>query len=127
MQPRQVVSPAMRVLVVEDDPLVRVLVCDVLREAGFDVLEADDVDEALAIWAREPGVRVLTDIGLPGRSGVDLIAAIRRAEPAGGRTRTRIVAMTAEQRHRDACLQAGADRFLLKPVSPQELLAALLH
>jgi CheY-like chemotaxis protein len=35
--------------------------------------------------------------------------------------------MTAEQRHREACLQAGANRFLLKPVSPAQLLAALLH
>jgi two-component system sensor histidine kinase EvgS len=117
----------MRALVVEDDPLVRVLVCDTLREAGYDVLEAEGVDEALAIWAVEPNLRVLTDIGLPGRSGVELIAAIRRAEPAAGRARTRIVAMTAEQRHRHACLEAGADRFLLKPVPPAELLAALLH
>lgn len=56
----------MRVLVVEDDPLIREIVVEALREAGFDVIEASDGEEALT-WCRQRVADVLvTDIRLPG-------------------------------------------------------------
>jgi CheY-like chemotaxis protein len=57
----------MRVLLVEDEPLVRMMGADVLADAGFEVLEAMNADEALGILEAEPDVQILvTDIDMPG-------------------------------------------------------------
>jgi CheY-like chemotaxis protein len=62
------------VLVVEDDGLVRIDAADTLREAGFDVIEAEGADEALKVMASRGDIAVLfTDINMPGRmDGVEL-------------------------------------------------------
>ena len=68
------------VLVVEDDPVQRGLLVDVLADEGYTVLAAEDAPRALRL-AREhaPGL-VLADQGLPGPSGLDLLAALRAGE-----------------------------------------------
>lgn len=70
------------ILVVEDEPVVRMLVVDHLEELGFDVTEAGDASEALALL--EGGGRydvMLTDVGLPGMNGRDLADRVRLALP----------------------------------------------
>ena len=57
----------MLILLVEDEPLVRMLSADVLSEAGFDVVEARNADEAVGVLEREPGIAALvTDVDMPG-------------------------------------------------------------
>ena len=72
------------VLVVEDDVLIRAATAQYLRGAGFEVLEAVGVDEAVAILGATRGVRVVfTDVKLAGSlSGIDLTEIIRRDFPA---------------------------------------------
>src|SRR6476661_2808230 len=71
------------ILLVEDDVLVRFTTADILREAGFDVLEAVDSSEALALLTTgHPLDLVLTDIRMPGHmDGVQLASVIKNTRP----------------------------------------------
>ncbi|MCX4452342.1 response regulator [Streptomyces sp. NBC_01728] len=110
-----------RVLVVEDDPqLVRALVINMqARRYGVDA--APDGATALRLAAaRQPDVVVL-DLGLPDMDGVDVIKALR------GWTRVPILVLSARRASEEkvAALDAGADDYITKPFSMDELLARL--
>jgi len=93
-----------RVLVVEDNVLVRIVTVDSLRNAGFDVLEAGSGAEALEVFERNPGISVLvSDVVMPGGiSGLDLAREARRRYPhvrtilTSGYTRDALVGMAPE-------------------------------
>ena len=69
-------------LLVEDDPLVRMTLVEGLVESGFDVVEAEDAETALGLLARRPEIAVLlTDINLPGADGFALARAARVLRP----------------------------------------------
>ncbi|MEE1764814.1 response regulator transcription factor [Streptomyces sp. SP18BB07] len=110
-----------RVLVVEDDPqLVRALVINLqARQYGVDA--APDGATALRLAAaRQPDV-VLLDLGLPDMDGVEVIKALR------ARTRVPIMVLSARQASEEkvAALDVGADDYITKPFSMDELLARL--
>ena len=71
------------VLVVEDEELVRINNCERLEQAGFNVLEASDADEAMALLEAHPEVRVrVTDVKMPGwMSGIDLARQVGKRWP----------------------------------------------
>ena len=71
-----------RLLLVEDDPLLRMTLAEVLTEAGFTVVEAADAESALRLVAsRDDLDLLLTDINLPGADGFALASAARRLRP----------------------------------------------
>lgn len=112
-----------RVLVVEDDPRVRLLLSTFLRRDGFTVTEASTAAAGLWALATEHDV-VVTDIHLPDASGNDLVAAVKSRWPA-----TQVVVLTGA---RDAevaaeALNAGADRYLFKPVALAQLRTHLVN
>jgi CheY-like chemotaxis protein len=76
-------SGSMVVLVVEDEPLLRMMAVDLAEDAGFDVEEAANADEALAILERRTDIRIVfSDIDMPGSmNGASLAAAIRSRWP----------------------------------------------
>jgi DNA-binding response OmpR family regulator len=103
------------ILVVEDEAPVRALVSDVLRDEGFEVEEADDGVQALAVLEREPDRRhklcaVLLDVMLPHLDGVSLLRQLR-ANGAG----VPVVAMSASEEHLRAAVTAGARGAVAKP------------
>ncbi|MFB0629129.1 response regulator [Streptomyces sp. AB3(2024)] len=110
-----------RVLVVEDDPqLVRALKIN-LQARKFDVEEAPDGSSALRLAAaRKPDVIVL-DLGLPDMDGIDVIKGVR------GWSRVPILVLSARHTSEDKirALDAGADDYVTKPFSMDELLARL--
>ncbi|WP_406474787.1 response regulator [Streptomyces sp. NBC_01615] len=110
-----------RVLVVEDDPqLVRALVIN-MQARGYGVDAAPDGATALRLAAaRRPDVVVL-DLGLPDMDGTDVIKALR------GWTRVPILVLSARRASDEkvAALDAGADDYITKPFSMDELLARL--
>ncbi|MEU5059120.1 MULTISPECIES: response regulator [unclassified Streptomyces] len=110
-----------RVLVVEDDPqLVRALVINMeVRRYGVDA--APDGATALRLAAARRPDEVLLDLGLPDMDGVDVIRALR------GWTRVPILVLSARQASDEkvAALDAGADDYITKPFSMDELLARL--
>jgi DNA-binding NtrC family response regulator len=69
-----------RVLVLDDEPTIRVVIADYLRMRGFEVETAGNVREALALLAR-PFDLVLSDVRMPGGDGIDFLRAARRTNP----------------------------------------------
>ena len=108
-----------RILVVEDDPAVRRIVSRTLASHGFRTEAVDSGEEALRV---EPGFHsdlVVLDLGLPGMSGMDVIARLRE------RTSTPIVVLSVRDAEADKvrALDLGADDYLTKPFGVDELLA----
>ena len=107
---------AKRILVVEDNDLNRKLFCDVLRANGHEVEPVADGELVLnAARAFAPDL-VIMDIQLPGVSGVDLIAAMRR-DAALRDTPVLAVTAYAGKGDEDRIRDAGATGYLAKPVS----------
>ena len=114
----------MRVLVVEDEAAIAELIALNLRHAGFEVTLAETADQAMAAIAAELPDLVLLDWMLPGQSGV----ALARQWRADERTKPLpIIMLTARADEADKVvgLDAGADDYLTKPFSTQELLARI--
>jgi DNA-binding response OmpR family regulator len=110
----------MRLLLVEDDPMIGGAVRTGLLHAGFTVDWVRDGTAALAACAAEPFDLVLLDLGLPGRDGIEVLQALRRA----GR-RLPVIVITAREGvdQRIAGLDAGADDYVVKPFDVAELAA----
>jgi CheY-like chemotaxis protein len=72
-----------RILLVEDEPLIRALLAETLHEADFDIVEAGNGEEAMATLERQDGFDLLlTDVHMPGRfSGVDVARFARARDP----------------------------------------------
>ena len=115
-------TPVTRVLVVEDDPDIAQLVAHYLEKAGFSAdLVANGRDALTAIAAKPPDVLVL-DLMLPHVDGLEICRVVR------GNTATAaipIIMLTAraEESDRIVGLEIGADDYLAKPFSPNELVA----
>ena len=108
-----------RILVVDDEPTLLVLVAELLREeGGHTVVTARDGEEALEVFTRETPDLVLMDVMMPGMDGQGAYRAIR-AEPEGAAAR--IVLMSAS--HTLGDLDPGLDGFLAKPFHVADLLA----
>lgn len=112
------------VLLVEDDELLRGSFALLLEESDYRVVQAGTARDALETVRRERPTLVILDLGLPDRSGLDVVREIRQDPEIGD---TPVVALTghvsAEQEA--ACLDAGCNRFLAKPVAPSVLLREL--
>lgn len=111
----------MRILVVEDETFIRMDVVEMLRAAGFHVLEATNAYEAIQMLERNSDVRVIfTDIDMPGSmNGLKLAAAVRDRWPP--------VSIIATSGHFE--IQAGdlpADaRFVPKPYQSAQIISAI--
>jgi two-component system chemotaxis response regulator CheY len=110
------------VLVVDDDPFIRKLIATTLEDvAEFEIHEAADGVEALAVARRERPSLVFLDIDIPEIDGIDACRRLRADETTNA---TKIVMLTAA--YGDAVQQqaaaAGADLYLTKPFSPLDLL-----
>ena len=111
-----------RILVVEDDPAVRLSLRLAGQKEGFEVAEAADGEEALLRIAEIRPDVVLLDWMLPLVSGIEVCRQIRRAP----QTRTLpVIMLTArgEEADRVRGLNSGADDYIVKPFSPSELVA----
>jgi CheY-like chemotaxis protein len=115
---------ALRVLLAEDNPMNQKLALRLLRNMGLSADVAASGLEAVAAIDREPYDLILMDVQMPDMDGLEATRRIRAAEPA---TRPWIVAMTANAMagDREACLAAGMDDYLTKPIRPNELAAAI--
>lgn len=115
-------APGARILLVEDNPINALLARALLSREGCDVEHALNGEEALAAAEIGKFELILMDMRMPGLSGEE---TARRLRAAG--VTTPIVALTANafEDDRHACLAAGMDDFMVKPVSPDTLRAAL--
>ena len=109
------------VLVVEDQPLTRVATVETLEDAGFQVLEASNADEAIRILEARDNVRIVfTDIDMPGSmDGLKLARAVRDRWPP-----IKIVITSGQLIPNEANLPAGG-RFVAKPYDPARIASTL--
>lgn len=112
---------ATRVLLVEDDPGIRTVTRLTLEEEGYRVTEADNAEEGLELFARQPAHLALVDLMLPGVSGFELCRSLRHSSDVP------IVIITARTDTHDvvAGLEAGADDYVTKPFVAKELAARI--
>ncbi len=110
------------ILIVDDDPEMRALLLDVLRNEGYDTSEAKDGTEAVLALRRRGYDIILMDKNMPGPSGLDLLPGLRRVGPA-----TQIIMMTAfgDVPSYMEAVEKGAVEYLFKPFRMEEMKAAV--
>ncbi len=116
---------SLRLLVAEDEPHIRRVLTTLLENAGFQVDVAEDGVEALRkLRGGAPYDLVVTDLMMPGASGLDVLEALREMPT---RCTLPVVILTAkgQDADRSRAFALGASDFLTKPFSPKKLLALL--
>jgi PAS domain S-box-containing protein len=114
----------LRILLAEDNIINAMLIRELLKRRGhLAITEVTSGIDAIAAMENATFDLVLTDIHMPGMDGIEAARNIRIREIKTGRKRTRIVALTADalETGKRACLDAGMDGFLTKPIEPAEL------
>jgi DNA-binding response OmpR family regulator len=114
-------ATAPSILVVDDDPDVRLLLSMYLALDGFHAEEARDAAVAVDAIRRHRPDLVLLDVMMPGRDGLDLLSELRRA----GDLPVIMVSARGEETDRVMGLRLGADDYIVKPFSPAELVARI--
>jgi DNA-binding response OmpR family regulator len=108
-----------RILVVDDEKNIRKVVTSYLRAEGFDVAEATDGEQALAVFDRIRPDLVILDVMMPGLDGIETLRRIR------ARSNVYVIMLTAraEEMDRVVGLSVGADDYVTKPFGAKELVA----
>ena len=114
-----------RVLVVDDDPLVHMITSEILVPAGFQLVHAEDGEQALTLMQAAPAQVVVLDMLMPNKEGLETIVELRGHWPL-----TKVVAISGGGRIAAAELLdwarvAGADATLTKPLDRDRLLSAI--
>ena len=110
------------VLVVDDDPDIRMLVAFALEDSGYTVRQASDGEKALAaLEAKAPDAMVL-DVMMPGTDGFGVLRGMKARRLAPN---TKVILLTCKTEERDHLRgwELGADEYLTKPFDPEELVA----
>jgi len=117
----------MRLLIADDDAVVRQLASVFARRLGFEPVEAVDGFEAISAFEEQPFRFALIDMMMPGKDGIETIVELKRRWPT-----TRVIAMSAGSRFvaraeaLDWAMGLGADEALLKPFNVADLQTALM-
>jgi len=107
------------ILVVDDEPSIGEVVSIYLRRAGYQVVVARDGQEALEAMEKQPPDLVVLDLMLPKVDGLEITRRLR----AEGETPIIMLTARREEADRIAGLEMGADDYVVKPFSPQELVS----
>ena len=115
---RPAIAPTQRILLVEDDPVNRMVARELLEDFPVQVDNADDGEQAVEMATKGGYALILMDLQLPGMDG---IAATRAIRSRGAGQDVKIVALTANafDEDRERCFAAGMDDFIAKPILPE--------
>jgi two-component system, OmpR family, KDP operon response regulator KdpE len=108
-----------RILVIDDESQITRVLRAALSAQGYDVRTSNDPDEGLRLFRDWPPDLVITDLMMPGKSGVDVCRLIRSRSV----TPVLVLSVREHERSKVEALDAGADDYVTKPFSIQELLA----
>ena len=114
-----------RILIIDDDDLVRLTLKSLVKKAGFCVSEADNGRTGMALFSKEKPDIVITDILMPDQEGLQTITEMRKISPhvaiiamsGGGSTKNLSFLQLAKQ--------LGANYTISKPIKPETLMAAI--
>lgn len=112
------------ILAVDDSASMRQMVAFTLKEAGFDVIEAKDGAEALALAKTKSVHLVLSDVNMPNMDGLSLVRALR-ALPAYKFVPMLLLTTESGPEKKAEGKAAGATGWLVKPFNPEQLLATI--
>lgn len=114
-------NKSLTLLIVEDDGIIRMVIEKFSMRKGWKVVLAEDGLAALDVYPRQGFDVIMMDCQMPGLDGYQTTKTIRQLERLRG-MRTPIIAMTAEasDEAREACLSAGMDDYLTKPLEANE-------
>lgn len=112
--------PLQTILTVEDDAAIRRGVVDALRFAGYQVIEAGDGQAGCRMALAREYDLLLLDLVLPGKSGLEILPELRNAKPT---VPVIILSARGDEQDRVKGLELGADDYVVKPFSVNELLA----
>lgn len=110
-----------KILLAEDDRTMISLLTTLLQLEGFEVVALEAHADIPAAVARERPDAMLMDVHLGGENGMEIVETLRR-DPANADIN---IVMTSGLNTREACLQCGANDFILKPFMPDDLLKLL--
>lgn len=113
----------LKALVAEDDPGIRRLIAGLLELDGWDVREAADGDEAMAIAGDWHPDAVVIDVMMPGKDGLTAVRELRQRDLRGQRDDCAVVVVSAKTGIEQEAMDAGADDFVAKPFDPGDLSA----
>lgn len=111
---------AKRVLAVDDSRTMREMVAFTLKNAGYEVIEAEDGKAALAALGGAKVDAVITDLNMPNMNGFELIRALR-ANPQYKFTPILMLTTEGESSKKEEGKAAGATGWIVKPFNPQRL------
>jgi two-component system chemotaxis response regulator CheY len=112
------------ILIVDDSPSMRRMVSFTLKEAGHQVSEAEDGRGALDAAAQVAVDLVVSDMNMPGMSGIELVGALRELPAFGRKPILMLTTETSDEAKRQA-QAAGADGWIIKPFNPERLVAVV--
>lgn len=116
-----------KILIAEDSSTMRSLIVSTIVAVGeFEIVEAANGFEALRILPREKVDLVITDINMPDINGLELVSFIK-GNPNYKNTPLFIISTEGSERDRAKGLSLGADAYLTKPFSPEELQALIVR
>ncbi|MFN3508791.1 MAG: response regulator [Allorhizobium sp.] len=115
---------ALRVLIAEDNPVNQIVFRQILTGSGIAYRIVGNGEDAVEAWRSEPPDLILMDVSMPVMNGHQATGMIRSEEALRGLYRTPIIGVTAHalDSDREACLVAGMDDYLSKPISPELLM-----
>jgi CheY-like chemotaxis protein len=124
--PDRTLLAGVRVMVVEDETDSRDILAGVLREWGAEVTTAASAPEALTAMSHRPPDVLVSDIGMPGMDGYDLIRELHKPR-SDNAAHVPAIALTAYagEESRGKALESGFDEHVAKPADPQQLLSAV--
>jgi CheY-like chemotaxis protein len=114
---------AMRILLVDDNPLMQQVISHYLEIQGYEVAVAGEGAQAIAMARREDFQLYLIDMRLPDQDGPDILAALRAAPEIARRPAIAVSGLGEEERART--VEAGFDAFLAKPIDLDDLVHAV--
>lgn len=112
------------IMTVDDSASVRQMVSFTLKEAGYDVIEAVDGQDALSKLNGSPVHMVITDLNMPNLDGIGLIKGIR-ANPAYKFVPIVMLTTESQDTKKQEGKSAGATGWIVKPFKPEQLLAVI--
>lgn len=112
------VSPVAKVLIVDDSPLLRMMIKDALLSEGNEVFEAGTIEDALRIFSEVKPELVMKDLFMPNSDGIEVIHYLKKINP-----QVKIIVCSTESQKTMIyeAIKAGALDFLVKPLNPNTI------
>ncbi|HEY4552029.1 MAG TPA: response regulator transcription factor [Bacillaceae bacterium] len=112
-----------KILIVDDEEILRMLIADTLEDEGYDIDEAPDGEKALEKLKNEPYDLMILDFMMPCMTGIEVLGNI--PEDIRGNIKVLMLTAKTQEADRQEMMKAGTDYMMAKPFSPIDLLSVV--